>query len=1499
MPKSSFYVFIDFLNKIVEEFSIPGFAPGPRAAGHSFAAKSLKTTASDVEKKFGTCTYHPDSNHQLSDCRALNNLPYKEVRDLALAAKVCFRCLKPHLIKNCTSRVKCEKCGKNHVTAMHNESYERKNNWTNSHKPVPKEMKIRETAAPSMSAADGSLNLCTVGGSSGQQGSIYSKTVLVEVRSKNSDSSMYCYCIIDEQSNTSFLDHKIIDFLDLSPPETQYFMTTMQGISSYVNGYIVNDLEVRGVYENIWITLPQIFTNDSIPDTRFEVATSSDVIVHPQISHLADNFIKSIGGHEVLMLIGSNCGPAMATKVFGDHAPFAHHTALGWALVGPSGINESTPNAVVLKTSVRVHDHFDASIVFPKTKPISIDSTVENIDDELLGPSKEDYRFIELMNNEVTVTKEGNLQLPLPFKDHSPLPDNKFAVYGRSYNTLQRLQRDPEKLDKCIKVMANYIRDGHVRQIPLNELETQKGKAWWLPVFAVTHPKKSKVRIVFDSSASFSGISLNNKLMQGPDNNNLLLGVLLRFRLGEIGFCGDIEHMFHCFYVSPEYCNYLRFYWYDSNDPASNKIVEFQAMVHVFGNTSSPAVANFGLRYAAENSPCGCPESSREFVKQSMYVDDGISSASSVEEAIRILKGAKELLAHYNIRLHKITSNSDQVIKSFPSSECAEEVKLLISNDTVSATLGLSWKTKSDELVLRSIFQKKPFTKRGVLSVNSSNYDPLGITAPVTLGGRLFQRMILPPKSSKDNIWKLYDWDDPLPEKYLPQWNKWVSCLSDIPKVSLQRCYTPVGFGEVTSRTLHVYCDASKDAISYVSYLQSFSKDGSIHVSFVMANSKVSPRLATSIPRMELCAGVEAVVASRKIVSELHSLPDQIKYYTDSKILLGYLSNQEKRFARYVTRRVELILSYSDYNQWCFVATDENPADIGTHPHTPNELMATNWLSGPVRLWNPEDVTPNNPIFSSLILPEIVEEKAVLLTKSIETTSVSRVICSRTNDWNKALCVLSLVMKLLYSLDLVRQRNGVSLAPRAPNPTRSQVVEMMIVNMQDEVYSEEKIILTKENMLPNKHPLSSLSPFEDGNNLLRVGGRLSRAALPYNLKHPILLPKDHPVSRTILHHYHHKTMHAGRHITHGALREAGFYMMGSLKIIKQLVKECCICRVLRAPTQTQMMSDLPVSRLEETPPFSNVGLDVFGPYLVHDGLTTRRSKATKKLWGLLFTCFYSRAVHVEPLQSMDISSFRNALRRFWSIRGTCKLMVSDRGTNFLGAKNQMESADVTQLQKYAQSQEVQWDFITPGASYQGGVWERKVGAIKSVLNATLRLLHSQALSRDELSTLFYEASSIVNNTPMWEISADLESPFPLFPSMLLNLKEVANPPQIENFSKEDLLSYGRARWRRVQYLADQFWCRWKTNYVTSLQARHKWKGKTKCVNVGDVVLVKQKSKRNLWPIAIVTNIKKSVDNLIRSVTLKLPSKDSKGKHSYLERSLHDTVLLIPSKDHKC
>ena len=185
-----------------------------------------------------------------------------------------------------------------------------------------------------------------------------------------------------------------------------------------------------------------------------------------------------------------------------------------------------------------------------------------------------------------------------PFAHHTSLG---WALVGEScaVNDVNKDVCDvcEDKLKECIQVMSKYISLGHVEMIPSEEQKPiRPNHAWWIPVFPVTHPKKNKVRIVFDSSAKYHGTSLNEKLLPGPDVMNILNDVLLGFRNGSIGFSADIEAMFHNFYLKDDERNYIRFFWFADNDPAQS-VCQFCARVHIFGNCSSPAIAAHG--YAA------------------------------------------------------------------------------------------------------------------------------------------------------------------------------------------------------------------------------------------------------------------------------------------------------------------------------------------------------------------------------------------------------------------------------------------------------------------------------------------------------------------------------------------------------------------------------------------------------------------------------------------------------------------------------------------------------------------------------------------------------------------------------------------------------------------------------------------------------------------------------------------------------------------------------------
>ena len=291
------------------------------------------------------------------------------------------------------------------------------------------------------------------------------------------------------------------------------------------------------------------------------------------------------------------------------------------------------------------------------------------------------------------------------------------------------------------------------------------------------------------------------------------------------------------------------------------------------------------------------------------------------------------------------------------------------------------------------------------------------------------------------------------------------------------------------------------------------------------------------------------------------------------------------------------------------------------------------------------------------------------------------------------------------------------------------------------------------------------------------------------------------------------------------------------------------------------MADLPIERLGyKEPPFSNTGVDYFGPLLV----PIRRS--TEKRWDFLFTCLTTRAVHIEVVPSLDTSSCVMVVERFIARHGTPTIIMSDNGTNFVGAQKEL-LACVESWNKLAPTVFVQkgikWKFNPPSAPHHGGSWERLVRSVKRVL---YDILGNRRVTEEVLRTTLCLVEQSLNARPITAINSnqlDLEA---LTPNHFILGQHAASFPSLsfkENFDHNK-------RFARAQTYANAKWIPWMWEYVPSLNRRSKWHNQSDVkLKTGDLVwIIEPDTPRGHYPLARILRLHYGKDGCTRSADIK-------------------------------
>ena len=415
------------------------------------------------------------------------------------------------------------------------------------------------------------------------------------------------------------------------------------------------------------------------------------------------------------------------------------------------------------------------------------------------------------------------------------------------------------------------------------------GRINYVPHHGVYHPAKpSRIRVVFDCRAVYKGTSLNKNLLQGPDLTNSLMGVLCRFRQETVALTCDVKGMFHQFFVNEEYRDLLRFFWWDQGD-VKKDVQEYRMKVHLFGAASSTGCANYGFKKAADDGEKEFGKNAANVMRRDFYVDDGLKSVKDVDTAIELIQKTQGMCEKAGLKLHKFSSNKKKVIQAVAPEDRAKGLQDLdLTRDPlpIEQTPGIMWCAETDSFQFRIVIQDQPLTRRGILSTVCSVYDPLGLVAPLILVGKQILQDLC-----RNNA----DWDEPLCDELRPRWERWRSELRTLENLRIPRCFKPEGFGQIKTVELHHFSDASLSGYGQCSYLHLISESDQTHCSLVLGKARVTPLKPVTIPRLELTAAVVSVKISQWLGEELDYQDVSEFFWTDSKVVIGYISNTTSR----------------------------------------------------------------------------------------------------------------------------------------------------------------------------------------------------------------------------------------------------------------------------------------------------------------------------------------------------------------------------------------------------------------------------------------------------------------------------------------------------------------------------------------------------------------------------------------------------------------------------
>ena len=837
-----------------------------------------------------------------------------------------------------------------------------------------------------------------------------------------------------------------------------------------------------------------------------EIKVTTENHEHLKTLKLAEN---ESGALEIDILVGVDyywdflTGEVIKNK----GGPTAMNSVFGWVLSGPT----MKPT----HSNISINHISTMEINFHQAQD-SLENQVKKFWDlETLGIREVENDVIEEVVERITLNNEGRYEVSLPFKEDSPIiPDNFKVSENRLMTLYNKLKKNPKKLQAYNQIMKEQMSLGVIE--PANE-PTIPGQVHYLPHHAVHREEKetTKVRIVYDASSTPSPTipSLNDCLYKGPQLNPLLYEVLLLFRTFPVALTSDIEKAFLQISINPKERDFVRFLWFEDVFADEPKIVRNRFARLLFGVTSSPFLLTGTMRKHLSKYNDTDPK----FVEKAtngFHVDDFTGGDMTTETAYELFKKLKIRFAEANFNLRKWRTNDPKLRQLInESSQSNQETTQMDQKCEATKQLGVLWNENTDELLfdlkqpVAEASTKLP-TKRNVLKIIASFYDPLGVIQPVIVSLKVLFQQICKSEC---------EWDETIPQQLQEKWNEIINELQQLETISIPRPYTkPDPNDPVISYEIHGFSDASQQAYGACVYLRSTKQSRNVSCSLISSKTRVAPLKQHTIPRLELLGNTLLAELTDNVFTVLSKeiSIDRITYWTDSQITLAWIKSPKKEFKTFVENRLRKIRKLTCIDSWRYVATKLNPADLVTRFINPSELVNNRlWYQGPDFLIKPEGEWP---------APATTEQPTSLELKltSINTTTISpnhtvsnAIEINRFSSLKRLYRVTAWVLRFIRNIkERVTQHNV------SDTLTTKELEAAELLWIKD-----NQISLASSKEFENIK--KQLNVFTDSTGVYHCKGRLQHAPLPYQSRAPILITRNHRLAELIVTSSHEEVKH--------------------------------------------------------------------------------------------------------------------------------------------------------------------------------------------------------------------------------------------------------------------------------------------------------------------------------------------------------------------------------------